>query len=171
MCDSRQTEILRECITSELVRIPTTLWGHFFAIQVALWRFLRSQRPDRVPPVYATWWDKISTVPARLDIEDDRYVLTRFTGGIPPGSNLDHPDFFTVPPWSSDALDRLMSVFWEEGDVLDLTEKLAYFASNNVDRQKFRSGSIERADVPDFRLEDLQALANALILEWDSSER
>ena len=52
------SELLADLIVHELCSIPADKWGFFFPAHVALWRFIRTTRPDVLGELSAEYTDE-----------------------------------------------------------------------------------------------------------------
>jgi len=146
---------LKEVLIEELVSIPTYLWGGFFAIHVALWRFLREIEPDVYAPVDAFKQSHVPQYPYSLRITGDSYQLTRHVG-----SDVQSSSGYEFYGPSADRLDALL---WEEGPLVDAVEQLAYYLSDCTNREAFLRGTVSREDLPVLHNSLVEQLAERVV--------
>ena len=155
-------EKLESLITAELVSIPTYLWGGFFPIHVALWRYLIEQQAGIPGPVDAFKQSIVPQFPYSLRIQGDQYELTRQNSSA---ATNDGGYVFSGPQ-----SEQLKDILWRDGPILDGVEQLAYFVSDNTNRESFLTGQVSEEDLPALDKNIIRVLANELCTICSCSE-
>jgi hypothetical protein len=148
-------ERLESLITAELVSIPTYLWGGFFPIHVALWRYLIEQQFGIRGPVNASKQSIVPHFPYILRIQGEKYELTR--QNFPVAGKDDGGYVFNGPQ-----TEQLKDILWRDGPILDSVEQLAYFVSDNTNRESFLTGHVSEKDLPPLDKNIIRVLTNEL---------
>lgn len=116
-------------LRSEFLRIPFYLWGGFFPIHVAIWRFLHASFPEELGTVHAEKDTVIPAVPTRIRITDQNYSLNHFAGML--------PDDWSVDGYRCDGhgVARLLDLLWSDGPIFDAVEEIAYYTIDKSKRE------------------------------------
>ncbi len=153
---------LHNLIDKEHLSIPPMMWGYFFPINIAVWRFLKKKRSNKISDVCAEKWEFISEIPGRLFIDGDKYIIERHPAGIPDlGENPEEPRLF------GDDLDCYLQTVCRDGVVLDLIEELSWAYMKGIPKEIILSGIIQENDLPRIDDEKFEKLSHELLSLFD----
>lgn len=138
------------------------MWGYFFCVHVACWRYLERHRPGKISSVITERWDVVSPVPRRIFIEGDSYKVESYPAGMP---EVDGDP--AEPKMYGENLEVFVEVIWRDGDVIDLIEEISMYLLKGVDRETMRNGIIREKDLPKIDEEKVLRLERVLLQNYD----
>jgi hypothetical protein len=150
---------LKEILIAELRSIPPYLWGGFFPVHIAIWRFLSEKEPNYFGKIQAIKDSSISSIPSRVIIDDMTYLLTKYP--------ITTPDDFEPQGYGivSEYSDIINSILWGKEEILAIVESLSYFLTDCLGDILDENDQLKY--IPTLNEEHLSELAALCISEYN----
>ena len=145
-------QLLLKYLKKETTSVPTYFWGSFFVVNLACVRLLNEKKELLVPYVETEKFFVYEPM-SSIKIKGEKYTITKYPNWF--NKTVDHAEYFFEGP----SLEKLDHLFWRDGELIDLIEKLAYQLTDETDRAAFKSGNITEKDLPNFDITELEKVA------------
>jgi hypothetical protein len=146
------TERLAHLVWQEHARTPVGVWGFFFPVTVAVWRFLIETHDPRAGKVHALWHDQTVPLPNEFEIEGESYFARRGRCSFDPEKG---------PLFLGDGGNWLMELV-EAPAVTDALEAVAYAVPDSIPMEHRSRLQIDPRHIPQPDARLVQDLATAL---------